>query len=232
MPTLEMLQPYVGGVIEMQDFNHKGELTHLSKGPIKSIEAQPNGKIAITMEWCGRAIGLQHLSTHWVNDHRLDFSFAPEVHSAHQVGTRLALRCPHFGMKGLTTLSPPSETPRLARTDVHDKVILFMDDLREAPPGALVARTPEDTEHLFRHITGMHALKIDELWLDHDLGEDAEGNVVDIMPLVTMLEEAAAHGRLYDIGVIYVHSDNSPRRDTILRSLKYYGYNCRISNFR
>jgi hypothetical protein len=48
---------------------------------------------------------------------------------------------------------------------------------------------------------------LDELWLDHDLGEDDT-----IWPVVEVLERAAFEERPLDIGVINVHSANPGQR--------------------
>ncbi len=45
--------------------------------------------------------------------------------------------------------------------------------------------------------------RLDELWLDHDLGEDDT-----IWPVVEVLERAAFDGRPLDVGVINIHSAN------------------------
>ncbi|MFD0688991.1 cyclic-phosphate processing receiver domain-containing protein [Actinomadura fibrosa] len=101
----------------------------------------------------------------------------------------------------------------------EERVVLGIDDLRELPQATRVARTSRDgilllEEHRDR--------AIDELWLDHDLGgEDS------IMPVVTLLEEAAFDGRPFDIGTIVVHSANPAGAETVVRVLRRWGYRVR-----
>ncbi|MFD9204116.1 cyclic-phosphate processing receiver domain-containing protein, partial [Streptomyces anthocyanicus] len=63
---------------------------------------------------------------------------------------------------------------------------------------------------------------IDELWLDHDLGGDDS-----ILPVVTLLEEAAFNGRPFRIGMVYVHSANPTGAETVVRSLTRWNYQVR-----
>ncbi|WP_067830405.1 cyclic-phosphate processing receiver domain-containing protein [Actinomadura kijaniata] len=95
-------------------------------------------------------------------------------------------------------------------------VILGVDDLRPLPRATRVARTSRDGVLLLRE----HRDRvIDELWLDHDLGgEDS------IMPVVTLLEEAAFDGRPFRIGMIYVHSANPAGAETVVRALRRWHY--------
>jgi hypothetical protein len=70
------------------------------------------------------------------------------------------------------------------------------------------------------HLLGQHRDKeIDELWLDHDLGgEDI------IMPVVSLLEQAAFDGEPFRIGMIYVHSANPIGAETVVRALRRWNY--------
>ncbi len=63
---------------------------------------------------------------------------------------------------------------------------------------------------------------IDELWLDHDLGGDDS-----IMPVVTLMEEAAFDGRPFRIGTVFVHSANPIGSETVVRSLTRWNYQVR-----
>lgn len=90
-------------------------------------------------------------------------------------------------------------------------VILGIDDLRPLSGATTVARTSSDGVQLLREYRDQF---IDELWLDHDLGgEDT------IMPVVTLLEEAAFNGQPFHIGTVYVHSANPIGAETVVRSL-------------
>lgn len=50
--------------------------------------------------------------------------------------------------------------------------------------------------------------RVDELWLDHDLGVDAAGRVDDIGPVVDWLCERCVWDDRPDIGRIVVHTSN------------------------
>ena len=98
-------------------------------------------------------------------------------------------------------------------------VILGIDDLHPLPRATRIARTSrEGIQLLQEHRDGL----IDELWLDHDLGGDDS-----IMPVVTVLEEAAFSGHPFQIGVIFVHSANPSGAETVVRVLKRWNYQVR-----
>ncbi|MFI6522762.1 cyclic-phosphate processing receiver domain-containing protein [Spirillospora sp. NPDC050679] len=99
------------------------------------------------------------------------------------------------------------------------RTILGVDDLRPLPGATRVARTSREGLLL---LEGHRDRYIDELWLDHDLGEDD-----DILPVVTLLEEAAFRGRPFRIGTIYVHSANPIGAETVVRALGRWGYRVR-----
>lgn len=97
--------------------------------------------------------------------------------------------------------------------------IVLVDDLRSFVDAraAHVARTSAaGIEALERH----HGRRLDELWLDHDLGGDDT-----IWPVVEVLERAAFEERPFDIGVVYVHSANPPGAAKIMQALRRWGYN-------
>ncbi|WP_199549771.1 cyclic-phosphate processing receiver domain-containing protein [Streptomyces sp. N35] len=103
----------------------------------------------------------------------------------------------------------------------HDPppVILGIDDLRQLPHATRIARTSREGVELLREHCDTY---IDELWLDHDLGgEDS------IMPVVTLLEEAAFSGRPFRIGTVFVHSANPIGAETVVRSLTRWNYRVR-----
>ncbi|MFE3195178.1 cyclic-phosphate processing receiver domain-containing protein [Nocardia sp. NPDC059240] len=95
-------------------------------------------------------------------------------------------------------------------------VILGIDDLRALPQTSRIARNSREGIALLDEYRHRH---IDELWLDHDLGGDDT-----IMPVVTVLEEAAFDGHPFDIGIIYVHSANPIGAETVVRVLSRWGY--------
>jgi hypothetical protein len=98
-------------------------------------------------------------------------------------------------------------------------VILGIDDLRALPRATHIARTSHEGILLLEEHRND---EIDELWLDHDLGGDDS-----IMPVVTVLEEAAFDGRPFNIGMIFVHSANPSGAETVVRVLKRWDYRVR-----
>jgi hypothetical protein len=78
-------------------------------------------------------------------------------------------------------------------------VKLFLDDVRDAPDGWTLARTVDECIHYL--LTG----KVDELSLDHDLGEDAHGQTG--MSIIEWIEEEQNLGGPIP-AVIRVHSMN------------------------
>lgn len=98
-------------------------------------------------------------------------------------------------------------------------VILGVDDLRLLPRATRIARTSREGIELLREHRDRF---IDELWLDHDLGGDDT-----IMPVVTLMEEAAFSGRPFYVGTVFVHSANPVGAETVVRSLARWNYHVR-----
>ncbi|MGK5445763.1 cyclic-phosphate processing receiver domain-containing protein [Micromonospora sp. URMC 105] len=99
--------------------------------------------------------------------------------------------------------------------------MVLVDDLRSFVDRrtAQVARTSAaGVEALERH----RGQRLDELWLDHDLGGDDT-----IWPVVEMLERAAFEERPFDIGVVYVHSANPVGAMKVMQALRRWGYPAR-----
>ncbi|MGK5685454.1 cyclic-phosphate processing receiver domain-containing protein [Actinoplanes sp. URMC 104] len=96
--------------------------------------------------------------------------------------------------------------------------VLLVDDLRSFLDGrsADVARTSAAGVRLLR---GYRNRRLDELWLDHDLGGDDT-----IWPVVEELERAAFDGRPFDVGVIHVHSANPAGAAKMAQALRHWGY--------
>ncbi|MBO1336767.1 cyclic-phosphate processing receiver domain-containing protein [Streptomyces sp. VRA16 Mangrove soil] len=103
--------------------------------------------------------------------------------------------------------------------DAAPPVLLGIDDLRPLPHVTRIARTSADGVRLLEEHRDSY---VDELWLDHDLGGDDS-----IMPVVTLLEEAAFDGRPFRIGTVFVHSANPIGAETVVRSLTRWGYRVR-----
>ncbi|MEU9058556.1 cyclic-phosphate processing receiver domain-containing protein [Streptomyces sp. NPDC048430] len=98
-------------------------------------------------------------------------------------------------------------------------VILGIDDLRSLPWATQIARTSGEGVKLLQEHRGSF---IDQLWLDHDLGGDDS-----ILPVVTLMEEAAFNGRPFRIGTVFVHSANPIGAETVVRSLTRWNYQVR-----
>lgn len=104
-------------------------------------------------------------------------------------------------------------------TTVPAPVILGIDDLRPLPRATRIARTSREGIQLLQEHRDSF---VDELWLDHDLGGDDS-----ILPVVTLLEEAAFNGRPFRIGTIFVHSANPIGAETVVRALTRWDYRVR-----
>ncbi|MEV6601655.1 cyclic-phosphate processing receiver domain-containing protein [Actinoplanes sp. NPDC051346] len=101
--------------------------------------------------------------------------------------------------------------------------IILVDDLRSFVDGrrAEVARTSlAGVELLARH----RRHRLDELWLDHDLGERDT-----IWPVVEVLELAAFEGSPFEVGVINIHSANPAGAAKMAQALRRWGYPVRIA---
>lgn len=98
-------------------------------------------------------------------------------------------------------------------------LILAVDDRRLLPQATGIARSSREgilllEEHRDR--------RIDELWLDYDLGG---GDT--IMPVVALLEQAAFDDRPFRIGAIFVHTSDMSAGETIVRALTVWNYRAR-----
>lgn len=74
--------------------------------------------------------------------------------------------------------------------------ILFIDDIRTPQFDAVIARSVKDAMPLLDE-------EWDEIWLDHDLGENQT-----IRPLVIEMERRAFEGNPVKVGKVFVHSAN------------------------
>lgn len=102
--------------------------------------------------------------------------------------------------------------------------VLLVDDLRSFVDGrkAEVARTSAAGVELLERY---RRERLDELWLDHDLGDDDT-----IWPVVDVLERAAFDGRPFDIGVVNIHSANPAGVTKMVQALRRWGYRVRIAS--
>jgi hypothetical protein len=108
--------------------------------------------------------------------------------------------------------------------DASETRVILVDDLRSFVDGrsAEVARTSAAGVQLLDRYRDR---RLDELWLDHDLGGDDT-----IWPVVEVLERAAFEDRRFDIGVIYVHSANPAGATKIAQVLRHWGYRVHVAS--
>jgi len=88
-------------------------------------------------------------------------------------------------------------------------VKVYLDDVREAPPGWHRVYWPDEAIRL------LAAGGVTELSLDHDLGDDARGTGYDV---IRWLEEAVAT-RHFVPPQIKIHSANPVGRERMLRGI-------------
>ncbi|MFG1761456.1 cyclic-phosphate processing receiver domain-containing protein [Micromonospora echinofusca] len=108
--------------------------------------------------------------------------------------------------------------------DASEARIVLVDDLRSFVDGrsAGVARSSAAGVELLDRYRGQ---RLNELWLDHDLGGDDT-----IWPVVEVLERAAFEDRRFDIGVVYVHSANPAGATKIVQVLGHWGYQVHVAS--
>ncbi|MFC3739372.1 cyclic-phosphate processing receiver domain-containing protein [Paractinoplanes deccanensis] len=105
--------------------------------------------------------------------------------------------------------------------------IVLVDDLRSFVDGrpAEVARTSSAGVELLDRHRSHRSHRLDELWLDHDLGDDDT-----IWPVVEVLERAAFEGRPFDIGVVIIHSANPAGATKMAQVLRRWNYPVRVAS--
>ncbi|GAA3455561.1 cyclic-phosphate processing receiver domain-containing protein [Dactylosporangium matsuzakiense] len=108
-------------------------------------------------------------------------------------------------------------------TGIDEPRIVLIDDLRSFADGraAAVARTSAAGVALLERYRGR---RVDELWLDHDLG-----GADTIWPVVEVLERAAFDEHPFDIGVVNIHSANPAGAAKMAQALRRWGYRVRLA---
>jgi hypothetical protein len=124
--------------------------------------------------------------------------------------------------------SSPSSAPTAAatkqaseprETGTNMKRILILDDWRIFDfPKDEVLHARDVTHAREALMTGGHW---DELWLDYSLGYDRDDGIPTAMPLVDELEERFG---AFDIGTIFIHTQNGYEAEKMLNVLMYSGY--------
>lgn len=106
--------------------------------------------------------------------------------------------------------------------------ILLIDDEREFYPSLIenhdltIFRNSSDA---VTHLEDNPSKNWDEIWLDHDLGEEENGKVIDIRPVVELLEYRAFIGDPIAVETIYVHTQNMVAHQMMIKALSGKGYN-------
>ena len=92
---------------------------------------------------------------------------------------------------------------------------VFLDDLREAPPGWVRTRTPEETIALLQ--TG----EVTRISLDYDLALDTEEFERTGYTVLLWLEREIGEGRWrFPLPQIEIHSANPPGRERMRRAIE------------
>ncbi len=91
---------------------------------------------------------------------------------------------------------------------------VYLDDVREAPPGWVRAYMPEEAIELLR------SGGVTDLSLDHDLGLDTPDAERSGYSVLVWLEREVGEGRWpFPLPTITIHSANPPGRDRMRRAI-------------
>jgi hypothetical protein len=94
-------------------------------------------------------------------------------------------------------------------------VKVYLDDVREAPPGWVRTYTPEEV------IALLQSGEVEELSLDHDLGLDTPAAERSGYSVLVWLEREVGEGRWsFPLPDITVHSANPPGRERMRRAIE------------
>ncbi|MEJ7647721.1 MAG: cyclic-phosphate processing receiver domain-containing protein [Nakamurella sp.] len=107
----------------------------------------------------------------------------------------------------------------------RDRLIVLIDDVRSFRDGR-ACRTARSEADGLALLNALRSLRIDELWLDHDLGSDRRtGRAFTVMPVVEALCAAAIGERPYNVGEIVIHTSNPVGAVSMRRNLEAAGFN-------
>ena len=93
---------------------------------------------------------------------------------------------------------------------------IYLDDLRPAPEGFILARNVKECQNLIINNRG----KVNILSLDHDLGKGKTG--YDLVKWLSFYNEREGYGENYFPKEIYLHTMNPVGRMNIYQLLEYY----------
>lgn len=92
---------------------------------------------------------------------------------------------------------------------MNEEINLYVDDLRDCPSGFVIARNVDESKYYLKNFN------VNILSLDHDLGEDEEGNLLPTgYDLVKYICENG-----YRANKIYIHTDNGVGRENMYHTL-------------
>ena len=116
----------------------------------------------------------------------------------------------------------PNATSTVLEIDGYKGVevtILVIDDEREFADcrEVIYCRTAHEEMKLLNANT-----PLEQLWLDHDLGEPDECGYTDVSPIVNFLFERAVWDNPYPVSKILVHTANVPAAKRLLGLGRYY----------
>lgn len=90
---------------------------------------------------------------------------------------------------------------------------IFLDDLRQAPLGWVHTKSVQETIQLLGNFN------VTEISLDHDLGDDVDGNGYDVL---CWIEEQVARN-YYSAPMVHVHTDNPSAREKMVSGVRALG---------
>lgn len=102
-----------------------------------------------------------------------------------------------------------------------DSVFIFLDDIRQPPSDSwVVVRTTPEAYETIRRLTKMGITMV--VSLDHDLGEDKEGQALPSgYDLLNWLEKDIATDERFRPDIVFqIHSANPVGRDNMARAIK------------
>jgi hypothetical protein len=105
-------------------------------------------------------------------------------------------------------------------------MIVVIDDERTLPISeipVMLARTSDEGLALLKEFQSS-GVRVNELWLDHDLGESdsAPYGWDTIMPVVYWLEEQGHNGTPLDVEFVMVHTANPAAAPAMMEALRPY----------
>lgn len=114
--------------------------------------------------------------------------------------------------------------------------ILLIDDLRHFRPEILDGLPADSYIRICRTVeSAMEVLHYDQrqwdqVWLDHDLGKDEDGETVEVIPVIDYIERRVRFGHAIPVANYIIHTSNGVGAGNIARALSSIGLNSVIVN--